>query len=116
MIGSATFTIEPSTTSRNVTAHSSASVTVTGPVARNDPCGGPSMQSWRRSRPGDLHHWADLDPAADPHHRAVRGQRQRGVHVLGGHYRVGDHPGIAAADLAERGVPGHRVADVHQGR
>src|SRR5438067_446309 len=54
MVGSATFTIEPSTTSRNVTAHSSASVTLPRTVARTD--------------------------------------------------------------LAERGVTGHRVADVHQGR
>src|SRR5690349_8852683 len=74
------------------------------------------MRSWRRSRPGGFHHGADLDPAADPEHRAVFGQRQRGVHVLGGHHRVADHPGAAAADLAERGVIGHRVADGHQGR
>src|SRR3984885_6602455 len=73
------------------------------------------MRSWRCSRPGGFHHGADLDPAADPQHRAVLGQRQRGVHVLGGHHRVGDHPGAAAADLAERGVIGHRVADVPRG-
>src|SRR5215470_158753 len=36
MVGSATFTIEPSTTSRKVTAHSSASVTLPRGVARND--------------------------------------------------------------------------------
>ena len=30
------------------------------------------MRSWRCSRPGGFHHGTDLDPAADPHHRAAQ--------------------------------------------
>src|SRR5215467_12362482 len=75
-----------------------------------------AMMTWCRSRPVDFHDGAHLDAATDLQRGTALGQRQRGVHVLGGHHRVADHPGVAAADLAERGVIGHRVADVHQGR
>jgi len=108
MVGSATFTTSLRRQG-NVTAHSSASVTLPRPVGQDDPCGAPSTRSWPVAHTRRLPTRADLDPAADPQHRALLGQARGRESCPRRTHRVGDIREPCSTSRARRN--GHRAAE-----